>query len=69
MTVLLFYIGMAIGPAVVGLYMQSHQISVSTIAGLTSYPSAESYNLIYLTAWVLSLISIGLALFLKKRTR
>jgi hypothetical protein len=69
MPLLLFYIGMAIGPAAVGLYMQSYQISISTIAGLASYPSAESYNLIYLTAWVLSLISIGLALFLKKRMR
>jgi vacuolar-type H+-ATPase subunit I/STV1 len=69
MTLLLFYIGMAIGPAVVGLYMQSYQVSISTIAGLASYPSAESYNLKYLRAWVLSLISIGLALFLKKRMR
>jgi len=69
MTVLLFYVGMAIGPAIAGLYMQSHQISVSTIAGLSSYPSAESYNLIFLTAWVISLISIGLALFLKKKMR
>ena len=67
MTVLLFYVGMAIGPAIAGLYMQSHQISVSTIAGLSSYPSAESYNLIFLTAWVISLISIGLALYLKKK--
>ena len=67
MTVLLFYIGMAIGPAIAGLYMQSHQISVSTIAGLPSYPSAEAYNLIFLTAGVISIISIGLALFLKKQ--
>ena len=28
MTVLLFYVGMAIGPAIAGVYMQSHQISV-----------------------------------------
>jgi MFS family permease len=67
MTVLLFYVGMAIGPAIAGLYMQSHQISISTIAGLSSYPSAESYNLIFLTAWVISLVSIVLALFLKKK--
>ena len=66
MTVLLFYVGMAIGPAIAGVYMQSHQISVSTVVGLSSYPSAESYNLIFLTAGVISLISIGLALFLKK---
>jgi len=69
MTVLLFYIGMAIGPAIAGVYMQSHQISVGTIAGLFSYPSAESYNLIFLTAWVISLISIGLALYLRKEMR
>jgi MFS family permease len=67
MTVLLFYIGMAIGPAIIGLYMQSHQISINTVAGLSSYPSPESYNLIFITAWVISLISIGLALFLKKK--
>ncbi len=66
MTVLLFYVGMAIWPAIAGVYMQSHQISVSTVVGLSSYPSAESYNLIFLTAGVISLISIGLALFLKK---
>ena len=64
----LFYIGMAIGPAVVGPYMQSYQVSISTIAGFTSYPSAESYNLIHLSL-VISLIYIGLALFLKKRMR
>lgn len=69
MTVLLFYIGMAIGPVIAGLFMQSDQISVSTIAGLSSYPSAESYNLIFLTAGVISLVSIGLALFLKKKMR
>lgn len=70
MTVLLFYVGMAIGPAIAGLYMQSHQISVNTIVGLSSassYPSAESYNLIFLTAGLISLISIGLALVLKKK--
>ena len=66
MTVLLFYVGMAIGPAVAGVYMQSHQISVSTVVGLSSYPSAESYNLIFLTAGAISLVSIGLVLFLKK---
>jgi MFS family permease len=70
MTVLLFYVGMAIGPAIAGLYMQSHQIPVSTVVGLSSassYPSAKSYNLIFLTAGLISLISIGLALFLKKK--
>ena len=65
---LLFYIGMAIGPTVVGLFIQSYQVSISTIAGLASYPSAESYNLISYSL-VISLISVGLALFLKKRIR
>jgi MFS family permease len=67
MTVLLFYVGMAIGPAIAGVYMQSHEMSESTTGGLSSYPSAESYNLIFLTAGVISVISIGLALFLKKQ--
>ena len=67
--VLLFHVGMAIGPAIAGLYMQSHQISVSTIAGLQSYPSAEAYNLIFLTTGVISLVSIGLVLFLRKQTQ
>jgi hypothetical protein len=47
--------------------MQSCQVSISSIAGLASYPPAESYNVTYLTAWVLSLISIGLALFFEEK--
>jgi hypothetical protein len=42
--VLLFYVGMAIGPAVAGVHMQSHQIYVSTVVGLSSYPSAYSWG-------------------------
>jgi hypothetical protein len=32
-----------------------------------SYPSAKSYNLVYLTSALLSAVSLGLVLMLKKR--
>ena len=67
MTVLLFYIGMAIGPAIAGLYMQTQQVSVSNGVISGSFPSSEAYNMIFLTAALISLMSIGLTLLLKKK--
>jgi MFS family permease len=58
-------IGSSIGPALAGMYMQANQ-SPLLIAGHTaSFPSANAYNSIFLTAVILSLVSIGLALFLR----
>jgi LPXTG-motif cell wall-anchored protein len=55
---------MAIGPALAGVYMENHQ----TIEGVEgSYPSAGSYNLVFLTAGLLSAISVGFALMLRRR--
>jgi MFS family permease len=60
---LLLFIGMAIGPALAGVYMENHE----TIQGLEgSYPSAGSYNLVFLTTGLLSAASIGFAVVLKK---
>src|SRR5437867_2348253 len=67
MTVLFFYIGMAMGPTIAGLYMQTQQVSVSNAIVTGSFPSPEAYNMIFLTAAIISLASIGLALFLKKK--
>ena len=58
---LLLFIGMAIGPALTGVYLESHE----TIEG--SYPSLDSYNLVYLTSALLSTVSLGFVLMLKKR--
>jgi MFS family permease len=61
---LLLFIGMAIGPALAGVYMESHE----TIEGVQgSYPSVGSYNLVYLTSGLLSAVSLGFVLMLKRR--
>ena len=61
---LLLFIGMAIGPALTGVYLESHE----TIEGVPgSYPSLESYNLVYLTSALLSTVSLGFVLILKRR--
>jgi hypothetical protein len=56
---------MAIGPALAGVYTGNHE----TIEGAgQSYPSLGSYNLVFLTAGILSAFSVGLALMLIRRT-
>jgi hypothetical protein len=60
---LLLFIGMSIGPALTGVYMENHQ----TIKGVQgSYPSLESY-LVFLTSGLLSTVSLGFALILRRR--
>jgi MFS family permease len=61
---LLLFVGMATGPALAGVYMENHE----TVAGIEgSYPSPGSYNLVFLTAGLLSAVSLGFALMLRKR--
>ena len=61
---LLLFIGMAIGPALAGVYMESHE----TIKGIQgSYPSLNAYNLVYITSALLSAVSLGFALMLRRR--
>ncbi len=63
---LLFFLGMAIGPALSGIYIQMNQSSIgSSIDGL--FPSKESFNLIFLTAVILSIGSMVNLFILKKR--
>jgi MFS family permease len=61
---LLLFIGMAIGPALAGVYMENHE-TVEGVEG--SYPSPGSYNLVFLTAGLLSAVSVGFALMLIRR--
>jgi MFS family permease len=63
---LLLYIGMAIGPALAGVYMENHE-TVGGVGG--SYPSPGSYNLVFLTAGLLSAFSFGFALMLIRGRR
>ncbi len=59
---LLLFIGMAIGPALAGIYM----MNLETIDQGT-YPSGISYNMVFLTLVVLSIVSVRYALVLKKQ--
>jgi len=70
MASLLRIVGSSIGPALAALYLQSYQYKVGNIIGngqlqQQSFPNAEAYNLIFLTAAILSLVSISLALLLR----
>jgi MFS family permease len=60
---LLLFIGMAIGPAMAGIYMANH-VTVKGVEG--SYPSPESYTLVFLTAGLLSAVSLAFARALRR---
>jgi MFS family permease len=60
---LLLFIGMAIGPALAGIYMENQR--TTEFGG--SYPTPGSYNLVFLTVGLLSAVSVLFALVLRKR--
>jgi MFS family permease len=65
-------LGSSIGPALAGMYMQANQspvVIVGQTAAAASFPSANAYNSIFLTAVLLSVASIGLALFMRARAK
>ena len=65
MSALFKMIGSAIGPAVAGIIMQTNQASAKDTTG--SFPSADSYNLIFLTLTLLSVVPVVLAAVILKR--
>ncbi len=64
MSTLIRIIGASIGPAMAGMFMQTHKTSIPGVAG--TFPAPDSYNLIFLTALIVSLVSIGIAVFLRR---
>jgi MFS family permease len=64
-TMLLFLIGMSIGPSISGIYMESFKSVVNT--SQESYPKPIAYDLIFLTSVLISIISIALTMLIKKR--
>jgi MFS family permease len=66
MSVVLVLIGSSIGPAIASIYMQTHQ-ELAKGVGSGSFPSPVSYNLIFLTAALISVISISIVMILKRR--
>jgi MFS family permease len=63
---LLLFIGMAIGPALAGVYMENGGVA-EEVTG--SNPSPESYNMVFITAGLLSAVSLAFALMLTRRAQ
>jgi MFS family permease len=55
MTTLLYLIGTSVGPVIAGVFMQANQIPLPLVG---SFPAPQSYNLIFLTAVIMSVLSI-----------
>ena len=66
MNLLIYLIGSSVGPVIAGIYMQANQVFVKSGGMSASFPSPESYNLILLTATLISLASIVFAIFLNR---
>ena len=66
MTTFLRILGSSIAPAVAGMLLQQYQYTVNIGGTMKSFPSSEAYNLIFLIASILSIISVCLALVLIK---
>jgi MFS family permease len=65
MTLLLNLVGMSIGPSIAAMFQQMYQGTVEGVAG--QFPTSDAYNLIFLTAALISLASIALGLALNRR--
>jgi len=68
MTTFLRIVGSSVAPALSGMFMQGYQYAVDIGGNPQYFPSSESYNLIFLTSAILSIISISLAVVLFKTT-
>ena len=68
-TVLLFLIGMSIGPAISGIYLETFQSPIMLNNISYSFPSAFSYDMIFLTSALLSFIFLILAILTAKKIK
>jgi hypothetical protein len=66
MNLLIYLIGASVGPVIAGIYLQADQVFVEsqTASISASFPSLESYNLIFLTAALISVSSVAFAFLL-----
>jgi MFS family permease len=69
MSSMLRIVGSSIGPALAAMYMQTNQ-SIIKVKGITeSLPSSFSFDLIFLTAVILSIASIVISIILNKKMK
>jgi MFS family permease len=67
MTSLMRIVGASIGPALAGMYMQTNQ-TLLDVSGMVNYfPSSISFEFIFLSAVIVSVASIALAIILRQR--
>jgi MFS family permease len=67
MNTLLRIIGASVGPALAGVYMQMYQSTIEVAGKPAAYPSMQAFSIIFLTAALLSVASIALSVYLKRR--
>jgi MFS family permease len=65
MAVLLNLVGMSVGPSLAGVFQEMNQGTVQAVPGL--FPTANAYNLIFITAALVSLASVAFALSTARR--
>ena len=59
--------GSSVGPALAGVYLQMFQQTIEMTGKPITFPSMQAYSVIFMTAAILSIVSIALALYLKRR--
>ena len=67
MTLLLNLVGMSVGPAIAGVFQQINQGTIQGVAGL--FPTESAYNLIFITAALVSIASVAMAYSVAKRKK
>jgi MFS family permease len=65
MTLLLNLVGMSVGPALAGVFQQMNQGTVQGVPGV--FPTENAYNLIFITAALVSLASVAMAYSVVRR--
>ena len=66
MSSLMRIVGASIGPALAGMYMQTNQTLFNVDGIMNYFPSSMSFDLIFLSAVIVSAISIALAIILRQ---
>jgi MFS family permease len=69
MSSMLRIVGSSIGPALAAMYMQTNQSVINVQGVVESLPSSFSFDLIFLTAVILSIVSIILSILLSKKLK
>jgi MFS family permease len=65
MTVLLILVGQSLGPSIAGMFQQMYSQAIPDMQGI--FPSAQSYVLIFSSAGIISLFSVVLVIFLRRK--